>query len=144
MATLVRKRAQLLQTDDYGNTTDDSWQEAVRYFAKNVLVRDLGEQTITPLGDGVYTYINDLVVHATEKTSPAVFRDEMSGLEYESFCAKELERHGWQVTQTKGSGDQGVDLIAEKDDLRFRRRNPGLTSGLLAGNSIHGRHLEAS
>lgn len=46
--------------------------------------------------------------------------DIMDGGEFENFCAEILMEKGYEnVEVTKGSGDQGVDIIAEKDGIRF-------------------------
>jgi restriction system protein len=42
--------------------------------------------------------------------------DAMTGTDFEEYVAARLERGGWQVTFTPGSGDYGVDLIARRDD----------------------------
>lgn len=45
--------------------------------------------------------------------------DAMDGHDFEQFCAELLERCGYQnVHLTKGSGDQGVDIIAIKNGVR--------------------------
>ena len=44
--------------------------------------------------------------------------DDMTGIEYEELCKEILVKDGWKVDGTSVSGDQGVDLIASKDDLR--------------------------
>ena len=42
--------------------------------------------------------------------------DLMEGHEFEYFCADLLQRRGFQeVEVTKGSGDYGIDILAEKD-----------------------------
>jgi restriction endonuclease Mrr len=38
----------------------------------------------------------------------------LSGTEFEIYVARILRQHGWQVSSTPTSGDQGVDLIASK------------------------------
>lgn len=44
----------------------------------------------------------------------------MTGLEYEKYCVSFLEKKGFSdVYNTQGSGDQGVDIIADKDDLKW-------------------------
>jgi len=44
----------------------------------------------------------------------------MEGLEFEQFCGELLRRNGYKnVTVTKGSGDQGVDILAEKDQIKI-------------------------
>lgn len=46
--------------------------------------------------------------------------DGMEGHEFEYFCAGLLEKNGFsEVNVTRGSGDQGVDIIAVKDDIKY-------------------------
>ena len=44
----------------------------------------------------------------------------MEGHEFEYFCADLLEKRGFEeVEVTKGSGDYGVDILAEKDGVTY-------------------------
>ena len=46
--------------------------------------------------------------------------DRMEGHEFEYFCAELLEKCGFEdVTVTRGSGDQGVDILAFKEDIKY-------------------------
>lgn len=46
--------------------------------------------------------------------------DEMEGHEFEYFCAELLEKRGFSdVEVTKGSGDYGIDVLAEKDGVTY-------------------------
>ena len=46
--------------------------------------------------------------------------DDMEGHEFEYFCAELLQEHGFcDVRVTKGSGDYGVDILAEKDGVSY-------------------------
>lgn len=46
--------------------------------------------------------------------------DEMEGHEFEYFCAELLEKQGFMdVEVTRGSGDFGVDILAEKDGVTY-------------------------
>lgn len=46
--------------------------------------------------------------------------DEMEGHEFEYFCAELLKTHEFvEVEVTKGSGDYGVDVLAEKDGVTY-------------------------
>lgn len=46
--------------------------------------------------------------------------DEMEGHDFEYFCAQLLEKRGFlEVEVTKGSGDYGVDILAEKDGITY-------------------------
>lgn len=44
----------------------------------------------------------------------------MEGHDFELFCAELLEKRGFcEVEVTKGSGDYGVDILAEKDGITY-------------------------
>ncbi|MGN0232785.1 MAG: restriction endonuclease [Muribaculaceae bacterium] len=46
--------------------------------------------------------------------------DGMDGHAFEYFCAELLKKNGFtNVEVTKGSGDQGVDILAEKGQIRY-------------------------
>lgn len=46
--------------------------------------------------------------------------DTMDGHDFEYFCAKLLEKRGFiDVNVTKGSGDYGVDILAEKEGVTY-------------------------
>lgn len=46
--------------------------------------------------------------------------DEMEGLDFEYYCADLLEQRGFiDVEVTKGSGDYGVDILAEKEGVTY-------------------------
>lgn len=46
--------------------------------------------------------------------------DKMDGHQFEYYCAELLRKNGFENVQvTKSSGDQGVDILAEKDDIKY-------------------------
>lgn len=46
--------------------------------------------------------------------------DGMEGHEFEHYCANLLKKNGFlNVSVTRGSGDQGVDVLAEKDGVKY-------------------------
>ena len=46
--------------------------------------------------------------------------DEMSGIEFESFCMGVLQKNGFEnVRMTETTGDYGGDLLAEKDEIKY-------------------------
>lgn len=46
--------------------------------------------------------------------------DEMEGHDFEYFCAELLKKRGFsEVEVTKGSGDYGIDILAQKDGVTF-------------------------
>ena len=46
--------------------------------------------------------------------------DLMEGRDFEHYCAELLRRRGFQeVEVTRGSGDYGIDILAEKDGVTY-------------------------
>lgn len=130
--TLARKRCQLRYVDDYNVEKLDKWRAEVRYFVDGVLAKDAacsellaslrfhlsqeGRQLDDPSWyELVFSGVEALIPHLDSLgASP-----EMSGSEYEAFCARKLINEGWSVTAVGGSGDQGVDLLAERNGHRI-------------------------
>lgn len=54
-----------------------------------------------------------------EKLMSSIVFDNMSGIEFENFIGNVLQGLGFSVTQTKASGDQGVDLIATRNAQKY-------------------------
>lgn len=65
----------------------------------------------------IATYIED-ACQSVMQAGPTGSVDEMSGIDYEKHCAQLLEAAGWSVSDTAVTGDQGVDLIATKNNSR--------------------------
>src|SRR6185437_8720437 len=57
---------------------------------------------------------NDAMANPPEQE----FSVTMTPLEYEQFCARALRRGGWNATVTRSTGDQGADVVAEKNGVR--------------------------
>jgi len=125
MEALVRKRAQTVRTDDYGNSIHKKWKKEVIYFINNVIAPRLSRHQYKSLFketniNYVANKIIEKKVHAAQikREKSSEFRDSMSPTDFEYFCANELDKQGWKAQVTKGSGDQGVDIIAEKNGTR--------------------------
>ena len=57
--------------------------------------------------------------------------DEMDGIEFEDWCASLLIDNGFiNVNGTPARGDQGVDITAEKDDVKYAFQCKCYTSDL--------------
>lgn len=64
----------------------------------------------------------DQLLNPVSQTQVARIRsiDFMDGREFEFWCADVLRKNGFcDVEVTKGSGDQGVDVLAEKDGVKY-------------------------
>ena len=59
-------------------------------------------------------------VHDTSNDAPSSGYDSMEGHDFEYFCADLLKRNGFRnVSVTQGSGDQGIDILAEKEGVQY-------------------------
>lgn len=76
--------------------------------------------------------------------------DGMEGHEFESYCADLLRKNGFvNVSVTPGSGDHGVDVIAEKEGVRYAVQCKCYSSALgntpvqevCAGKSMYNCHV---
>lgn len=125
LQTLLRKRRLLIQTNDYGIVDRNKWDEELKYFITHILAPKL--DTSKRYNKWVLRYIEDnrmggivrLVEKAVEEASCDFdrdsYRDDMDPIEYEHMCADILSENGWDARITSASGDQGVDVYAEKD-----------------------------
>lgn len=60
-----------------------------------------------------------LAVLVYEEISGARFDEHMTPQEYEHYCAAVLREREWTARVTRASGDQGVDIVAEKRGARI-------------------------
>lgn len=121
---LVRKRYQTLLHDDYGNLVWEPWDKELAYFVRTVL-----EPAIFRLGRREYaafeairptsmSLLDGLVREHASRGAVISFGPNLSPVDFEHFCAEQLRLSGWQAQTTKATGDQGSDIIAEKNGLR--------------------------
>lgn len=71
---------------------------------------------------GVIYFIIAIIKWAIGAKSPLanINYDNMTGQEFENFCAKVLKYNGFSnVVVTKGSGDHGIDILANKGGMRY-------------------------
>ena len=61
-----------------------------------------------------------VMIMARHKKRRQLPMDELEGHEFEYYCADLLVKHGFlEVEVTRGSGDFGVDILAEKDGVSY-------------------------
>jgi HJR/Mrr/RecB family endonuclease len=121
LAALVRKRAQLVQPDAYGNLKHEKWDKEVEYFIEHLRSRfTLEEQFAFPRHALDLAAAVKLTVRTALANQPELqtFSNDMTPAEFEAFCADELRRAGWNARVTMQSRDQGIDVIADKNDVR--------------------------
>lgn len=65
-------------------------------------------------------YVPEMITKEQLPNEKTTDFDSMTGLEFEGFCAEILEKNGYDnVSVTRGSGDQGVDIIAYRDGIKY-------------------------
>jgi restriction system protein len=114
---LERKRLQTLGKDDFGNIMSNIWVREINYFIDNVVFRlDLNKNERNSLSkhrDKLVSAIYQMVEELKSTTDLGI-NEVSSGVEFEHYCAQQLNRHGWKTQVTQVTGDQGADVVAHK------------------------------
>lgn len=122
---LGNKRDTLLRSDAYGVPETEDWDREMAYFCNRVVLPALAEDEAEALHHaGVTEVLHDILERAVSeycatRDLPDTLPKRISPAEFEGRCAAILRRHGWQATTTGGSGDQGADVLAEREGLRL-------------------------
>lgn len=116
-SALTRNLRKSLVYNDYGALTSDSRRAVAMDFLNSIGIRTKaigGSEAI----DIVINTVSELQRELEEKGFTTENLPE-DGLDFEHWVAEALERHGWQARVTTGSGDQGVDVIAQKGGFQW-------------------------
>lgn len=123
MPALLRRRAQLVRLDPYGKPQVEKWANEIGYFIAQHIEPGLTAPERIALRRN-HNKVEGTIkarVETAMRTEPPFqgFSDDMTPSEFETFCAEELRRAGWNARVTMQSRDQGVDVIAEKNGRRI-------------------------
>jgi restriction system protein len=122
IAALVRQRTILVRTDAYGKPLLGKWNSEINYFITNHVrpALDADQRFLLERHrQSVAARIAQCVESAVQqRPALSTVSANMTGAEFEVFCADHLRACGWHVQVTPASMDQGVDVIAEKNGLR--------------------------
>jgi len=66
-----------------------------------------------------YIGILHLAVVVYDEVTRAKFHEDMSPQDFEHYCAAVLRERKWDARVTQVSGDQGVDIVADKRRMRI-------------------------
>lgn len=121
-STLTNKYSMLTYQDDYGNWIYERFLHELEYFVKNVVYKNIPVEndTIKKTKWDVW----NIFIQTMEKRG---FKEEnlsypinaaLDPYEFEKHCASILRNVGFTAKATKGSGDQGVDVVAEKNGIK--------------------------
>lgn len=137
ISTLCIKFDQTVISDEYGNYIFTLWDKAKDYFIENVLQRDdiiknymaIPNNMIKINGEYEYerpvlnisTMISDAIFahkDLTSNSSTSVDVESLDPIQFERHCSDILASYGWESRTTKGSGDQGIDIIATYNGVK--------------------------
>lgn len=126
MPALRLKRIQLRRPDHYGVVDQKKWIEDLSHFVNAVIapaVESAGydEYRLFVNSRIAIAQLIDIAIeqHSADTPNVSIFDAAGTPTDYEHFCAEQLRFVGWEARTTKGSGDQGTDIIAEKDNIRL-------------------------
>jgi restriction system protein len=123
---LYRRRRTILIPDDYGairNKLKAEWEREKEHFIQNVVHPELvrtGRRSWIPYLSGALfdtTLDQKLADYEADRPEDAEITGPIvSGTDYEYLCAALLRKAGWSTQMTRGSGDQGADIVAKYGD----------------------------
>jgi len=116
---MALRKSQLIYSDHYGTPKTDKWEKEKLYIANNLINPKLQEAGFAAFP---MRLLLPLIEHSVGATETKPVRSDLSkvstGAEYEVHCAKILRSAGWAAQLTVATGDQGTDIIAERDGRR--------------------------
>lgn len=125
--TLIKKYKQLTYTDDYGKINKTAFKNECGYFIKNIIFTD---ETIQKLMSNAKLKKDALDIMEIELTKDIEQRIKRKNItvnntqssytnpyDFEQNCANILKEQGWNARATQKSGDQGVDVVANKNGI---------------------------
>lgn len=114
-SALSRNFRKRVKRDDYGTIiSDERPAEAEKFFTGlGLSVRAIGDVRAIKL-------VLAEVARLESKSGDTLFQSSdapIDGHDFEHWVAQKLRKFGWQASATKGSGDQGIDVVATKGDV---------------------------
>ncbi len=123
IASLVRRRAQLVQSDAYGKPQTEKWVKEIDLFIERHFRPLLTPAERKALARHYNEVTRDIEsrVEDSYRTQPVfqTFSNKMMPTEFERFCADQLQMAGWDARVTSATRDQGIDVLAEKAGYRI-------------------------
>jgi restriction system protein len=122
LSALVTQRAQLVWNDPYGKPQMAKWnKERDRFITQQIgpLLTPSELQELEREHIAIASRFEGTIAAATlDRPVFREFSDEMTPEGFEIFCAEQLRKAGWSARVTRKGRDQGVDVVAEKGDIR--------------------------
>lgn len=125
-------RTQKLTADAYGTVDVTKWVKEINYFINTrispiISSRIQDEKRRDKLRAAAGILIEQIAseplqadtITTAYRSDPTVFDPRMDPFDYEQYCALILRNAGWDAQATKQSGDQGADVIAQKEGVKI-------------------------
>lgn len=118
------KKLQKSRRDDYGNLLEEGWIKEKEYFHNQVVVPQLtkvfGEGATKDYDNMSTASLIEAALEKYERKHSLKDLDisRLTPYEFEAYCARLLNDAGWTARATQGSGDQGIDVIGEKNGVK--------------------------
>lgn len=122
---LLLKARQKIYKDDYGMLNTDGFEKEFSYFVNKVLCPPSynDKETYYNIAWGIFLFL----LKKDGLESLEYIQNEINlsidnvktGIDYENYIGGILQKAGFEIIKTPITGDQGVDLIAKKDDIKF-------------------------
>lgn len=113
-ASLLSNLRRALKVDEYGSVEIDNRDDEIHRFLNSIRLLSASHAAGIRRVQG---YIKSWAKREDKKisiSSPL----PTTGIDFEYWIADRLREYGWMATVSRGSGDQGVDVIAAKEGLR--------------------------
>lgn len=110
-------RSQLVLKDEFNHYILCDWERKVRYFLSTVVKIDEDIRYGIISFEEAFKIVNNIALKGQKELARITYSETMTGVQYEHLCGTLLERKGWKIKYTKGSGDQGADIIATKNNV---------------------------
>lgn len=113
------QRKKSVYIDSYGGENIANWYNTeIPYFVLNYIYPKLSDTEILYFEMEQDSFFQLIDAAAKSISTKTPFKENMTGVDFEQFCAQKLEEEGWIVHATKNTGDQGIDLIIEKEMMK--------------------------
>lgn len=119
--TLYEKEKQLVYKNDYGVEDTSGYDREIDYFIANVVPLRFKEKipisSMKMLINGPVRRVRGKQIRKDkESLEPLIYDANMSGQDFEKLIKQRFESLGFATKLTPVTGDQGIDLILEKEE----------------------------
>ena len=112
---LTKRFRQLVRLNAYGGEELGKWYEELARFRTSTGL-ELDENSVDSFDNFATRQVKGWVAADDAVELPETV-DDITPEDYEHLCADLLRKAGWEAEVTGQSGDQGVDVMAQKNDL---------------------------